>query len=96
MKKLTIILTLFTVGLKAQSTKDTLIYFDASDKPENMGISQKAISVYQFVKEHSDKLPSCTYSNDKKFIYFVKPFVADSISTQGRAILIPVPNDFEN
>ena len=96
MKKLIIILTLFSASIKAQSTKDSLILIDRSDVPENVGQSQKCESPYIFFTERKDIFKSFVYSPDKKYDYFIKPFVADSISTQGRCILFEVPKDFEN
>lgn len=93
MKKILLLIAFcaITTIVKSQAQKDTLIYFDATDKPENMGQSQKTNCAWCFCNEHKDKLKSFVFSSDKKIMYFVKPD-----TTQGRAVIVPVPNDFDN
>ena len=67
----------------------TLIYFNAPDKPENMGISQLTDNVQQFLAERSDIL--------------INPIIVGDIlefeNTEGKkgyAVMAQTPNTFQN
>ena len=91
MKKLVIAFSLICGTITAQSTKDTLIYFNASDKPENMGQSQKTENVSIFCSERKDILVDAYITLDRKTLLFRKPD-----GTWGEAILVEVDKDFQN
>lgn len=67
----------------------TLIYFNAPDKPENMGISQLTDDVQQFLADRSDIL--------------INPIIVGDIlefeNTEGQkgyAVMAQTPNTFQN
>ena len=67
----------------------TLIYFNAPDKPNNMGISQLTDNVQNFLAERSDVLINPTITGN--ILDFENP---DGI--KGYAVITQVPEDFEN
>ena len=67
----------------------TLIYFNAPDKPKNMGISQLTYNVQDFLAERSDVLINSTITDN--ILDFENP---DGI--KGYAVMMEVPEDFEN
>jgi len=67
----------------------TLIYFNAPDKPENMGISQLTDDVQTFLDERSDIL--------------INPVITGNIlefenveGIKGYAVMADTPDDFQN
>lgn len=67
----------------------TLIYFNAPDKPESMGICQLTENIELFLEERSEILINPTIDGD--ILNFTKPD-----ETLGYAILATTPNDFQN
>lgn len=67
----------------------TLIYFNAPDKPENMGQSQLTDNIEAFLIEHINELPNANI--EQGILTFDK--YDDTI---GYAITVNVPNNFEN
>lgn len=65
------------------------IFFNADDKPENMGISQLTDDVDSFISERSSILKDATYTKTK--LTFTKPD-----GTQGYATITDVADDFKN
>ena len=67
----------------------TLIYFNASDKPESMGICQLTDDLTLFLEERSEILINATVDGD--ILSFTKPD-----ETSGYAVLATTPADFQN
>lgn len=72
---------------------NTLIYFNAPDKPSNMGISQLTDNLQQFLAERSDILVDPIVLSDR--FTFTKEII-DEQPVRGYALFFQVPNDFEN
>lgn len=72
---------------------NTLIYFNAPDKPSNMGISQLTDNLQQFLAERSDILVDPIILSDR--FTFTKEVVDDK-PVRGYALTFQVPDDFEN
>ena len=92
MKKIILLFAIcFSVKINAQSKK--MIYFNADDKPENMGQSQliDADSLKTFISNRKSILPDAKIVGNKLFFYTI-----DSVKRERYAIIIDVPNDFEN
>lgn len=92
MKKTVLLFAIcFSIKINAQSKK--LIYFNADDKPLNMGQSQliESDSLQSFIKQRKELLPSAKIVGNKLFFYTI-----DSIKREHYAIIVDVPNDFEN
>lgn len=80
-----------------------LIYFNAPDKPENMGQSQLTADISQFLAERANVLVDATIDGDR--IHFTKDYdiVLDAEGNEvsrtpvrGFAIITTVPDDFQN
>lgn len=67
----------------------TLIYFNAPDKPESMGICQLTDDLTLFLEERSEILINATVDGDT--LSFTKPD-----ETSGYAVLATTPADFQN
>lgn len=67
----------------------TLIYFNAPDKPENMGISQLTDDIQTFLDERSDVI--INPSIDGNILNFEK-----TDGDPGYAVLAETPEDFQN
>ena len=67
----------------------TLIYFNAPDKPESMGICQLTDDLTLFLEERSEILINATVDGD--ILSFTKPD-----ETSGYAVLATTPDDFQN
>lgn len=67
----------------------TLIYFNAPDKPNNMGISQLTDNVQDFLAERSDVLINPTITGN--ILSFENPE-----GVKGYAVMTEVPQDFQN
>lgn len=67
----------------------TLIYFNAPDKPENMGICQLTDDLTLFLAERSDILINPTIDGD--VLNFSNPD-----GTTGYAVMANTPADFQN
>lgn len=65
------------------------IYFNLSDKPDNMGISQVTDDLNGFIDERKDILKDAKLNGNK--LVFTKPD-----GTEGFAIVNDVPDDFQN
>jgi len=92
MKKIIILFAIcFSVKINAQSKK--MIYFNADDKPVNMGSSQlvEADSLQSFIKQRKEILPEAKIVGNKLYFY-----TTDTIRHEHYAIIVDVPNDFEN
>lgn len=66
-----------------------LIYFNAPDKPESMGICQLTDDLTLFLEERSEILINATVDGD--ILSFTKPD-----GTSGYAVLATTPADFQN
>jgi len=67
----------------------TLIYFNAPDKPESMGISQLTDNLTLFLEERSEILINPIIEGD------ILTFT-DTNGSQGYAVLATTPTDFQN
>lgn len=76
----------------------TLIYFNAKDKPENMGQSQLVTDVAKFLTERKNFLPKAKVKNDRLTFDVVVPATknAEATTRKGYALVIEVENDFQN
>jgi len=72
----------------------TLIYFNASDKPENMGQSQLTDSIENWLSERADILVD--YDVTDNVLSFTKAISEDNEIIRGYALIFQVPNDFQN
>lgn len=72
----------------------TLIYFNAPDKPENMGQSQLVDNVQSFINERSDILIDASIQEDN--IMTFTTFDENGNPGLGYAILVQVPDNFQN
>lgn len=92
MKKTILLIAIcFSIKINAQTKK--LIIFNAKGKPANMGQSQliDADSLQSFIKERKAFLPDAKTTKNRIYYYTV-----DSVKRERYAIIVDVPNDFEN
>jgi len=71
----------------------TFIYFNAPDKPENMGISQLTDNLQQFLADRATILVDYEILSDR--FTFTKE-VVDEVPVRGYALTFQVPDDFQN
>lgn len=71
----------------------TFIYFNAPDKPTNMGISQLTDNLQQFLADRAEILVDYTILEDR--FTFTKEVVEGEV-IRGYALTFQVPDDFQN
>lgn len=71
---------------------NTLIYFNALDKPDNIGISQLTDNLQQFIDERLNVFVNYAIVGNK--IEF--DYQHEGETKRGYALFFDVPNDFQN
>ena len=72
----------------------TLIYFNANDKPENVGQSQLVDSIQTFIDERRDLFIDVLIQGN--VLSYTKAISEDNEVVRGYAMIFEVPDDFQN